>query len=75
MDVPQISRLNNVAIAVTKFGVVGGSDEDKLRRQPKAFSEFCHAEDYLGPLQERFILLPGVIAAYVNPLATSNKSQ
>ncbi|KAG2769631.1 hypothetical protein Pcac1_g19271 [Phytophthora cactorum] len=41
----------------------------------RRFAAFCCAEGYPDPLKQRFIQLPGVIAAYINQLATSNKSQ
>ncbi|OWZ12938.1 LOW QUALITY PROTEIN: hypothetical protein PHMEG_00013824 [Phytophthora megakarya] len=77
MDLPQTSRLYSAAIAAAKF--VDQRLEARTRTDYngslRCFSEFCHAEGYPDPLKERFIQLPGVIAAYVNQLATSNKSQ
>ncbi|KAG3121373.1 hypothetical protein PI124_g5842 [Phytophthora idaei] len=77
MDLPETSRLYSAAIAAAK------SADQRLDARTRTdytgslrrFAAFCCAEGYPYPLKRRFIQLPGVIAAYINQLATSNKSQ
>ncbi|ETL40944.1 hypothetical protein L916_07979 [Phytophthora nicotianae] len=76
MDLPATSRLYNETHAAkfadqrlearTRVDYTGN-----LRR----FVEFCKQEGYPNPIQQRFVELPGVIAAYINRLATTNSSQ
>ncbi|ETP45414.1 hypothetical protein F442_08171 [Phytophthora nicotianae P10297] len=76
MDLPATSRLYNETHAAkfadqrlearTRVDYTGN-----LRR----FVEFCKQEGYPNPIQLRFVELPGVIAAYINRLATTNSSQ
>lgn len=77
MDLPESSRLYSDAIAAAKLA------DQRLEARTRAdyngslrrFVEFCTAERYPNPLEQRFIQLPGVIAAFINQLATKNKSQ
>ncbi|KAG2812739.1 hypothetical protein PC129_g13297 [Phytophthora cactorum] len=77
MDLPETSRLYSAAIAAAKFA------DQRLEARTRTdytgslrrVAAFCCAEGYPDPLKQRFIQLPAVIAAYINQLATSNKSQ
>ncbi|EGZ06600.1 hypothetical protein PHYSODRAFT_341847 [Phytophthora sojae] len=77
MDLPTTSPLYNAAIAAAKF-----ADQRLEARTPtdyngslQRFAKFCQSQGYPDLLKHRFVELPGVIAAYINELATANTSQ
>ncbi|KAF4144530.1 hypothetical protein GN958_ATG00385 [Phytophthora infestans] len=77
MDLPETSRLYGAAIAAAKFA------DQRLESRTRVdytgslrrFTDFCIAEEYPDPMKQRFVQLPAVLAAYINQLATANKSQ
>ncbi|ETP27072.1 hypothetical protein F441_00381 [Phytophthora nicotianae CJ01A1] len=77
MDLPATSRLYNEALAAAKFA--NQSLEARTRvdytGSLRRFVEFCKQEGYSNPIQQRFVELPGVVAAYINRIATTNPSQ
>ncbi|EEY66750.1 uncharacterized protein PITG_17307 [Phytophthora infestans T30-4] len=76
MDLPETSRLYGAAIAAAKFA------DQRLESRTRVdytgsfrrFTAFCITEGYPDPMKQRFVQLPGVLAAYINQLATANKS-
>ncbi|ETL44537.1 hypothetical protein L916_05175 [Phytophthora nicotianae] len=77
MDLPQTSRLYSAAIAASKYA------DQRLEPRTRTdysgslrrFADFCRTEGYPNPTLKRFPELPGVMAAYINHLTTSNTSQ
>ncbi|ETI57291.1 hypothetical protein F443_00399 [Phytophthora nicotianae P1569] len=77
MDLPATSRLYNEALAAAKFA------NQRLEARTRVdytgsfrrFVEFCKQEGYSNLIQKRFVELPGVVAAYINRIATTNPSQ
>lgn len=77
MDLPPSNRLYSAAVAAVKFA--DQRLESRTRKDYngslKRFAVFCMKEGYPDPLKSRFVELPGVVAAYINEIATSNTSQ
>ncbi|ETN17090.1 hypothetical protein PPTG_06116 [Phytophthora nicotianae INRA-310] len=77
MNLPATSRLYSEALTAAKFA------DQRLEARARVdytgslrrFVEFCKQGRYPNPIQQRFVELPGVIAAYINRLATTNSSQ
>ncbi|EEY65166.1 uncharacterized protein PITG_16361 [Phytophthora infestans T30-4] len=77
MDLATTSRVYQAAIAAAR------SADQRLESRTRSdcsstlrrFSAFCKSEGYPDPLKERFVELPGVVAAYINLLAASNSTQ
>ncbi|KAF4145473.1 hypothetical protein GN958_ATG05276 [Phytophthora infestans] len=75
MYLPQTSRLYGAAIAAPKFA------DQRLESRTRVdytgslrrFTAFCIADGYPDPMKQRFVQLPGVLAASIIQLATANK--
>ncbi|KAG6574654.1 uncharacterized protein IUM83_10928 [Phytophthora cinnamomi] len=77
MDLPITSRLYSAAIAAAKYADhrLETRTRTDYNSSLRRFAAFCQNEGYPDPLKHRFVELPGVVAAYINQLATTNTSQ
>ncbi|TYZ58206.1 hypothetical protein PybrP1_005961 [[Pythium] brassicae (nom. inval.)] len=77
MELRTASRLYKGAVAARRLAYerleerTQGDYTSSLRR----FTVFCEKEGCPNPLEQRFIELPSVLAAYIHQLAGSNSSQ
>ncbi|EEY62243.1 uncharacterized protein PITG_14165 [Phytophthora infestans T30-4] len=77
MDLPTTSRRYQAAIAAARFADqrLESRTRSDYSSSLRRFSAFCKSDGYPDPLKKRFVELPGVVAAYINLLETSNSTQ
>ncbi|EEY57848.1 uncharacterized protein PITG_00433 [Phytophthora infestans T30-4] len=77
MDLPTTSRPYQAAIAAARFADqrLESRTRSDYSSSLRRFSAFCKIEGYPDPLKKGFVELPGVVAAYINLLETSNSTQ
>lgn len=77
MDLAPDSALYHDALAAAKIAEERheASTRSDYQGSLRRFAVFCEEAGYPNPLKHRFLELPSVMAAYINKLAVSNKTQ